>query len=325
MNFSSPKHAVISLTSKCNSHCLMCDIWSHPHHDTLMPSDLTKLPTSLTDINLTGGEPFLRSDLIEIIKNIKNTCPNSRLVINTNGFLSKTIKKQVRDMILVDPKIAIRVSLDGYRSLHSQIRQTKYAWTKATKTISMLRPLVSDLGVSFTIMDKNIQDLPIIFKYCLKRDLQLSLTLVSSSPIYFGPNKINLRPQDISIFKKNMQIVIKHRLHSHNPKEWLRAYFDQGLIEYFENSHRPVACLAGTNSFYLDSQAKVYICHLQNWYLGNLKKDTFPTIWNRRKQYQNSVSNCQDCWMVCSFKPSLKKNLFTIINKILKLKFFYET
>lgn len=317
-----PTSAVISITNQCNSHCVMCDIWKdQSKKDFLTSVDIQKLPPGLMDINITGGEPFLHPHLIEIIKSVKFTCPKSQIIINTNGFQSENIAKLSVEIIKIDHKIGIRVSLDGYGQLHSHLRGTKNAWTKATKTIGLLQKNgIKNLGVSFTIMKKNVDDLPKVFKFCQKNRLQLSLTLASDSPIYFGNNKINLRPQNIAIKK-----IISSRLKSTNPKEWLRAYFDYELVKYNQTKHRPLPCFAGQNSFYLDHQANVYICHLHNWLLGNLRHSDFNTIWEKAASYQQSVSQCQNCWMVCSFKPSLKYHLFQVIFSTLKLKLFNET
>ena len=316
-----PTSTVIAITSQCNSHCVMCDIWKNKSKDNLPPSEILKLPSSLTDINITGGEPFLHPQLIQIIKNVQSACPKSQIIINTNGFQSKKIIEISTELVKLDPKIGIRVSLDGFGHLHSQLRGTKNSWVKSTTTLRLLQKIgIKNLGVSFTIMKKNTSHLLPIFEFCHQNNFQLSLTLASSSPIYFGSDKISLRPQDI-----NLKDIISARLKSTNPKEWLRAYFDNELAKYNRTHHRPLPCYAGQNSFYLDPQANIYVCHLHDWILGNLQQSSFRSIWSKTKKYQTAVSHCQDCWMVCSFKPSLKYNLAQIIFSTLKLKLFYET
>jgi MoaA/NifB/PqqE/SkfB family radical SAM enzyme len=305
----------------------MCDIWKDQSNKNFLTSnEIQKLPSSLTDINITGGEPFLHPNLIEIIKSTKSTCPRSQIIINTNGFQSKNIAQQSAKLLSIDSKIGIRVSLDGYGHLHSQIRGTKNAWSKAIQTLKLLQNSdIKNLGVSFTIMEKNYCDLPKIFKFCQKNNLQLSLTLASSSSIYFGLNKIDLRPKDTNKLNYVIKKIISTRLKSTNFKEWLRAYFDHELAKYNQTNHRPLPCYAGKNSFYLDNQANIYVCHLHNWLLGNLNESNFDSIWTKTKTYQEYVRQCQDCWMVCSFKPSLKYHLPQVIFSILKLKLFYET
>lgn len=110
-----PTHAIISVTLNCNSRCSMCDIWKNNIQNELLPIDYFKLPDSLKDINITGGEPFLRPDIEEIINNIKKACPRARLIINTNGFLPQNIENKIKRILQIDPDIAIRLSLDGWQ------------------------------------------------------------------------------------------------------------------------------------------------------------------------------------------------------------------
>lgn len=321
-----PTSAVISVIHQCNSHCVMCDIWRSPSADILDPEVIKKLPRSLIDINITGGEPFLHPQLTRIIENINKLNAKSQIIINTNGFNTKSIIRQSINILEVSPKIGIRVSLDGFGKLHSQIRGIKCGWTKATRTIYLLRQIgVKNLGVSFTIMDRNYHHLPKIFRFCQKNNLELSLTLASDSPIYFGQKKIDLRPKDSSQLISTIGHITSQRFKSLNPKEWARGYFDYQLAKYNQTNQRPIPCHAGENSFFIDHQANIYICHLKNWLLGNLHQSNVSVILKKADNYLSAVHQCQDCWMVCSFKPSLRYHLPTIIFSIIRLKLFHET
>ena len=58
-----PVDAVLAVTYRCNARCTMCGIWSSKPVAELPPAAYARLPASLRDVNLTGGEPFLRDDL----------------------------------------------------------------------------------------------------------------------------------------------------------------------------------------------------------------------------------------------------------------------
>lgn len=64
-----PTDASIILTYRCPMRCVMCNIWKNPTKRTeeLKAEDLRSLP-QLKFINLTGGEPFIREDLPEIVE-----------------------------------------------------------------------------------------------------------------------------------------------------------------------------------------------------------------------------------------------------------------
>lgn len=318
-----PTNAIIAVTLNCNSHCIMCDIWQNQIKKELSSSDYLKLPHSLTDINITGGEPFLRTDLPLIIKNIKKVCPRARLIINTNGFLPQIINKQISTIKKIDPRIAIRVSIDGFKTTHNQIRNFKNGYQKALESIQILQKnKIKDLGISFTIMDQNYQELPKMYHFCNKNNLELSLTIASDSPIYFGKNKTNLRPQSVKNLKTKIDKIIKSQYLKNNIKENFRAWFTQKLFDYYQSNIRPYACDAGQNFFYLDSIGNVYGCHLKNHILGNLTKNSFKKIWKSTKanKFRKTSHSCQDCWMICSSKTNIKNNLIPISFEIIKEK-----
>lgn len=313
-----PKFATIAITSNCNSHCLMCDMWKKHDPDVLEPRFYQKLPSTLTDITLTGGEPFLRTDIDKIIKNIKKNCPKSKITINTNGFLTKQIIQKVKTILKTAPNLSIRISIDGAAQKHNSIRNTPNAYQKATQTISQLKKTkLKNLGICFTLVKDNYRDLNKIFNYSQKQKINFSLIFLDDSSIFFGNNKKKFQkfnPKLIFQVKK----LISDRLSTNNPKQYFHACFDQWQLNYQQTHQRPFICDAGSNSFYLDPKGDIYVCHLKNWKLGNLRKNTFSKIWNSPNDF--STSSCKDCWTMCTAKSPIKKHTFATVTQALYLK-----
>lgn len=318
-----PTNAIVAITLNCNSQCVMCDIWKNNIKDELLPKDYLNLPSSLTDINITGGEPFLRKDIVDIIKNIKTSCPKARLIINTNGLLPKKIQDKISQIIAIDSKIAIRISVDGMEKTHNLIRRQKNGFNLTLQTITLLQKnKIKDLGISFTIMEQNYLELPLIYNFCQKNNLELSLTIASDSPIYFGKNKTIFRPQNFDKLKKEMLSIINSRYKKNNIKENFRSWFDQKLLDYFRDSTRQYTCDAGKDFFYLDSVGNVFACHLKNQKIGNIKNNSFQEMWatTKIKNIRQENQKCNDCWMICSSKTNIKKNILPISLEIIKQK-----
>ena len=61
------------ITWRCNARCQMCDIWQRPVGDELKLDEVDKIfsQVKLDAIRITGGEPFLKSDLAEIVNTIQ--------------------------------------------------------------------------------------------------------------------------------------------------------------------------------------------------------------------------------------------------------------
>ena len=91
-----PIDAVVAVTYRCNSRCIMCNIWQIKNFPEINYEEYLKLPSSLRDINISGGEPFLREDLVDIVRVIKRACPKAKITISTNGLF---VRKQLKNLI----------------------------------------------------------------------------------------------------------------------------------------------------------------------------------------------------------------------------------
>lgn len=107
----------LSVTDKCNLRCLYCmpkdGVRLLSHENVLTNEELIlacKVAVSLgiTKIRVTGGEPLIKKNIIEILKNIRNIDGLKELCITTNGTLLKKYAKKLYD-IGVD---RINISLD---------------------------------------------------------------------------------------------------------------------------------------------------------------------------------------------------------------------
>jgi len=304
-----PRSAFLAITFRCNSRCLMCDIWKKKSREELSPDDYKKLPSSLREIDITGGEPFLRNDLLKIIKVLKEVCPKAKMLITTNGLLPKRINEMVPKMLETDKNLALRISLDGMGRVHDKIRGIPKAFDKAMETLKALKKLeAKDIGIVFTLMKKNKDELPKILDLCKKEKLNFSLNLVHESPIYFGEKKRGLRPNPKEI-KESLEEVSRFFIPSLVPRNWAKGWFYKRLSDYAAIEERPIKCGAGENFFYLDPYGDVYLCHFKNWKIGNLKKQFFEEIWQekKRKELLKFARKCHDCFMICTVKDEIRR------------------
>src|SRR5512137_515238 len=70
-----PEALSIEVTRRCIAKCLMCNIWRMPAVPELVAGDWLKLLESpvlseLKELDVTGGEPFLRNDIVELLLGI---------------------------------------------------------------------------------------------------------------------------------------------------------------------------------------------------------------------------------------------------------------
>src|SRR3989339_897023 len=152
-----PIDCVLAVTYKCNSRCVMCDIWQLKNFPETEIEQYKKLPTSLCDINISGGEVFLYTKLPELVKLIKERCPKAKIVLSSNGFMSEFIEQQMKKILAIDPKIGVALSLDGVGEMHEKIRRIPQAFDKVMDTLSRLQALgMKNLRLAFTVLPENV-------------------------------------------------------------------------------------------------------------------------------------------------------------------------
>jgi len=108
-----PTDASIILTYRCQMRCQMCNIWKNPteRQKEITAKELSILPDGFEFINLTGGEPFLRDDLVDVIRVLSPKA--KRIVISTSGSHYKKILDIVLYFFLYFRNVGVRVSIEG--------------------------------------------------------------------------------------------------------------------------------------------------------------------------------------------------------------------
>ena len=144
-----PTDASIILTYRCPMRCQMCNIWQNPtdRNEELTAADLRSLP-KLKFINLTGGEPFIREDLPEIVEECFRHTP--RIVISTSGWY----EDRVIELASRFPKIGIRISIEGLSEKNDELRGRQGGFDKGLRTLLTLRQMgLKDIGFGCTVFE----------------------------------------------------------------------------------------------------------------------------------------------------------------------------
>jgi radical SAM protein with 4Fe4S-binding SPASM domain len=319
-----PKEAVIAITHNCNAKCIMCNIWKQKPGEEVLPSIYEKLPNSLRTINISGGEPFLRKDLPEIINIIQSRCKRPRMVISTNGLLPGVIEKQIKQIVESKNAIGVRVSIDGMREVHDKVRGLKGAFVNGTESLRILEGLgIRDLGIAFTAMAFNLSDIQNVYDLSRKLRIQFALSVAYKSSVYFK-NVDEDYLIDYGELTDRLDYIVNRELRSLEPKRWFRAYFEHALVGYASGEKKLQNCTAGEDFFYLDPLGNVYPCTVLDMRLGNLQEKSFDEIWSSKEtqKVRDYIKRCpHNCWMVCNAVPMIKKHPYIPLSWIMKNKF----
>ena len=241
-NVATPTDASIILTYRCPMRCVMCNIWKNPtdKKQEIKASDLRSLPR-LKFINLTGGEPFIREDLDEIVEECyKHT---DRIVISTSGWFQERVIALAKKF----PNIGIRISIEGLAEKNDELRGRQGTFDKAIKTLKTLQNMgLKDIGFGCTVSNYNSGDMLKLYQLSLSMGLEFATAAFHNS-YYFhkGDNVITNHDEVCGNFRQ----LIEWQLKEKSPKSWFRAWFNMGLINYIEGNRRMLPCEAGTANF----------------------------------------------------------------------------
>jgi radical SAM protein with 4Fe4S-binding SPASM domain len=313
--------AAIITTYRCQGHCRMCHIWKYPTlpEEEFRPDLLEKLPR-LSFCNVTGGEPFLREDIEEIVAVLRTRA--RRIVISTNGFLTG----KILSLAARYPRVGIRVSLEGLPAANDALRGVKDGFDRGLRTLLELKRMgIKDIGVAITVSDANTADVLPLFRLADALGLEFATAAVHNS-FYFhkGDNAFQDKDAAAACFR----VLSAQLLASRRPKNWFRAYFNSGLADYVLGRPRPLPCGAARDLFFLDPTGEVLPCNgleQSAWFasLGNLKEKTFEEIWHseRAERIRAQVDDCpRNCWMIGTAGPAMKKHLSRPALWVLKRK-----
>jgi len=305
--------AAIVVTYRCTNRCRMCTTWKYPTspEEEFKPDLLKKLPR-LSFSNVTGGEPFLREDLGEIIFILEKTA--NRIVISTNGYDTEKIVELAR----AHKNIGVRVSLEGLAAANDELRGVEGGFERGLRTLMELRRLgLKDIGFGITVSDRNAKDM--LELYALAKDLKMEFATAAVHNSYYFHKHDNVIADKTSV-SRSLENLKSELLKTPRIKDWFRAYFNHGLIGYVQGRPRLLPCTAGQEVFFLDPWGEVRPCNgMQEtyWYesMGNLKEKTFEEIWHSRQAefVRKMVRDCpKNCWMIGTAGPAMKKHILKV-------------
>lgn len=297
----------------------MCEVWHHPTKasDEITVKDIERLPSGLRFINITGGEPFIRQDIGEIIEAIRKK--TRRIVISTNGYFTERIIELCRKY----PDLGIRISIEGLQKNNDAIRGIPDGFDRGLRTLLTLRKMgIKDIGFGMTVQDMNCRDLIPLYELSNALGYEFATATLHNSH-YF--HKLDNQLQNRDMVNKEFSRLVVELLKSNSIKKWFRAYFNYGLVNYINGGKRLLKCEMGSEACFIDPSGDVLPCNGMNskMPMGNIREQTFDEIWKGRQadDVRKAVNSCnKECWMVGNVVPVMKKYIRIPLRWILKNK-----
>lgn len=303
---SGPLGCVAAVTYRCNARCEICDIWRQEadSRSELPPEEYRWLPPSLRSVNVSGGEPFLRDDIVDVVEVVREACPRARVSISTNGLMPDRIARAVGAM----PEVAVRISVDAVGELHDRIRGIEGAFERVTETARRLKEIgVRDLGFAATSSESNAGEVARVKGLADEMGIEFIASAVHSSPFFFGAHE-GERPRPGKSVEEIAEIM-RDELKSPRPRDWAKAYYMRGLIDHILGKPRRLACGAGIDHFFLDPYGDVFPCNIVDAKMGNIREGSFEELRRRSEAaVRKAIRDCREqCWMVCTVGPPMRR------------------
>jgi len=310
------------VTWRCNGRCSFCDIWRKrtDYSDELTPKEIMNIFRQLKKIQvlrISGGEPFLRNDIAEIVNGIDQVNPPNVIHFSTNGLLTDRIIESVSAM-KPQKKIHIKVSIDNIGSKHDEIRGVKHAYDKAMATVMGLCK-VREKGGFHVGVNQAIVDESEIGSYFKLRDMLKPYDVpVYPSIAFDATNSLysNCGPVDPGLSFKPFGNFSEEKL-----KEFMEALLEDGkkvgnLQEQLVNRYHLKGlynrlvlgvstpnpkCVALNNHMRLLPNGDIPVCLYNSECIGNLRDQDFKSVWfgEKAKAMRLWVKKCNGCWQSC--------------------------
>ncbi len=316
-----PYKLTYAITYRCNYRCKTCNIWQRKPENELTFEEIRrffKTSNKFCWIHLTGGEIFLRKDLLDVVEVMMEACPNL-LMLNfpTNGFLTDRIVSTVEKIaVLKPPKFFITISMDGDEELNDEIRGVKGGWKRQIETFKQLHSISGvDVVLGMTLSTYNADKFEHTFEAAKREcdwmtydDFHVNIFHTS---YYYGNEDLKLSTQENERLIQEVNKYTALRGMKLHPISFLEHGYLKRIEQYIRSGKTPIRCHALRSSCFLDPVGNVYPCGMYNRVLGNIRDATYDIarIWHgaETKKVQQEIWDfqCPQCWTPCEAYQSI--------------------
>lgn len=297
-----PVYVVLFVTERCTANCLHCLLGpeERPGRDgELTLEEYETISRGMGEILFllpTGGEPFLREDLPEIVEIFQRNNRVRNTGIPTNGSMPDRVVASVERILDLCPgmDLGIDVSFDGVGPEHDRLRGTPGLFGKAVETYRKLEPLLGsrpgfNLNVAVTVSALNQHRLEELYRF-LSEELKvrcINPLLVRGTPR--DRSAAGVDPDLYSAFTRLLSEEVRQgKLEGYSRFGFSRLInamknVRQEVIgKILRDNEQQVPCYAADLSCVITSRGEVYPCELLDRKLGSLREEglDFQRIWH---------------------------------------------
>jgi MoaA/NifB/PqqE/SkfB family radical SAM enzyme len=290
-----PFSLVISISFRCNSKCRTCDVWRKPNDDLTLEEwteVFQKIGRGPIYMTFTGGEPFLRKDLPEMVIAAYQYCRPEYITIPTNGILTPRLIEGVRRICENAPQsqIGINLSLDGIGREHDDIRLVPGNWERSMRTWAALKELQKThknlvLTIHTVISKFNVRRFRQIYDGLQPLRPDSYITEVAEERVELDTVGLDITPMapdyaPIADFLSERARAVPARGFAKFTQSF-RAHYYQLAKRTLIEQRQVIPCFAGWASGHIAPNGDIWSCCIRAEPVGNLRETDYDLrpIW----------------------------------------------
>lgn len=322
-----PRFLTYIVTFTCNARCIMCDSWRKPSPNDLdlheIESIFAQLPR-MDAVRLSGGEPFVRRDLLDIAHLVQRRLRPAFLHITSNGFLTDRIVRFCEERDTTVP-LELLISVDGVKEKHNEVRGHDQAWDYVNRTLEALAPRRRELRLELAV-NQTIVDAAGVEHYKKLRDHLAPLGVrnnfvmaYDASATYHLEGETEVAPGEIGEFTtfgefseeqlRDLFDSVERDLANYPlPERTAKRYYLRGIRNRLlgDVGQPNPKCVALSSHIRLLPDGGVPVCQFNTHSVGNLRQQSFEELWHGEaiRGQREWVRNCAGCWAECEVLPN---------------------
>jgi MoaA/NifB/PqqE/SkfB family radical SAM enzyme len=315
-----PYKMTFAITYRCQSRCLTCNIWQRKPVNELTTDEIrefAKKNNYFRWLEITGGEPFLNSDIVEIVKAfVQNSNGLFILTMPTNSLCNQEMLvgklRQILDLGI--PKVSITLSLDGNRELHDKIRGIPGNFDRVMSMARRLKELQKEYKNLFFVfgytmsrlnqghLEETISDVMKELPWATANNFHVNVGQLSG--MYYG-NEDTQIAADRESAAKEVKMLLKMRKKEIGMIPIIEGIFLRKLVDYVTTGKSPMRSRSMDVSLFLDSYGNVFPSIMWDKKIGNIRDTGYDlgNIWSSPEadEIRKSIKEGKepDSWTAC--------------------------
>jgi MoaA/NifB/PqqE/SkfB family radical SAM enzyme len=323
-----PINLTLSITNMCNSRCQSCDIWKiYPAEKDRLKEELTveeieRIFASVGEVyffNISGGEPFLRKDIVDIVRVGAEQLNPTVVHIPTNALSPQRIAGLTEEILVglrtwsPGTKLTLKPSFDGVGEFHDWVRGIPGNYDKLIETLGLLRDLRAKydhlrVGVGTVISTMNIDHLPDIIAQSQTFGVDSYISEVAEEREEMRNVGTGITPsheqygEAIAAFRSETFDRLKEAQGLELLTQGMRHFYYEITRRWIRDQKQVIPCYAGISNAHISPYGDLWPCAIlaSGKSLGNLKAVDYDfwSLWHssRADEVRGSIKRGEcDC------------------------------